>query len=101
MGFKDARRAIIAALRAGRFQHEPRSLSVEKNLLAAGLVTIEDVITLLECCKGTQHQTSVHHFDATQTIHIFQPTRGGERWYLKAYLVKWEETIAVFISVHK
>ncbi len=100
MGFKDARGAIVQALRDGRFQHEERAITEGKNLLATGEVTVDEVISLLIRCKGYQHETGLHHFDRTQTIHIFRPMEGSVRWYIKSYLVEQDGITAFFISVH-
>lgn len=101
MGFHMARRATIAALRDGRFQHEERSQTEGKNLLASGQVTVEDVVFLLNRCKGTQHQTTPHHRDPSQPVDIFRPKVGGKSWYIKVYRVELDEVTAIFISVHQ
>ncbi len=101
MGFKEVRRATIQALRDGRFQHEERAQAEGKNLLASGEVSVEEVIALLQRCRGDQHRSSTHHFDRTQVVHIFRPVDGPARWYIKSYLVERDGIAAVFISVHR
>jgi hypothetical protein len=101
MGFTESRKATVEALRDGRFQHEPRAYADGKNMLATGEITAEEVIGLLNRCRGNQHETSPHHFDPTQTVDIFKPTAGGVRWYIKSYLFRDGEVTAVFISVHQ
>jgi hypothetical protein len=104
VGFKDARRDAIAALKEGRVQHAARDSIDEKNLLLAGDVTSEEVVKLLSACIGTQHEASPHHQDKSVEVHVFRPEasiRDGtprERWYIKLYFI---EPDAVFISVHK
>ena len=41
MGFSEAKRAVVAALREGNFEHEAREALAEKNLLAVGDVDAE------------------------------------------------------------
>lgn len=101
MGFTETRKATIEALRDGRFQHEPRSYDDGKNRLATGEVTVEEVITLLNRCRGNQHEKVRHHFDPSQIVHIFKPTLDGVQWYIKSYLIEQDGILAVFISVHQ
>lgn len=100
MGLKDARRALIAALRSGDFQHEARHVISEKNLLAVGDISEDDVIHLLQRTRGRQYSTGPHDWDPTTTVHVFQPRVGGVGWYIKAYFLTEEIGRAVFISVH-
>ena len=48
MGFSEAKRAVVAALREGNFEHEARQALAEKNLLAVGDVDAR------RCRTGTQ-----------------------------------------------
>jgi len=93
MGFKEVRRAVIKARREGRFQHEERSNT--------GEISAAFVVTLLKRCKGDQHQTSTHHFDESQIVHIFKPFDGLNYWYIKCYLIEVHGIEAIFISVHQ
>ncbi|HEX6037431.1 hypothetical protein [Longimicrobium sp.] len=96
MGFKEYRALLIEALRSGAYLPEDRLDAREKNLLSAGTVDELFVIRLLQRCAGWEYSTSRHHFRETD-CHIFTPTYGGERWYVKAY---WHRGIAVVVSVH-
>lgn len=89
---------MIAALREGRYRHEGRTALAEKNLLAVGHVTTEEVISLLQRCRGDQHRARRHHFDREVVVHEFCPVVGGSRWYVKAY---FRGDIAWIISVHE
>jgi hypothetical protein len=107
MKFTEARRRIIQALREGSYQHEARDVVEGKNLLATGDVTSAEVAELLQRCRGDQHESQPHHFDDQVLVHFFKPTRQGEQWYIKAYLIgdpddeDDDPRVAVFISVHK
>lgn len=101
MGFRDARRRLIAALQAGAYQHEALDIRQEKNLLGLGEIEEEAVITLLRRTRGDQYQNSPHHWDRSTTVHVFRPQYEGERWYIKAYFLESEGGGAVFISVHR
>jgi hypothetical protein len=104
VGFKDAQRAAIQALRDGCIQHEARGEIDEKNLLVTGDVTPEQVIRLLSACRGTQHECRPHHQAPTIDVHLFKPEASLEpntpkvRWYIKLYFI---EPDVWFISVHK
>jgi hypothetical protein len=95
MGFKEIRALLIEALLDDRVDHEMRVAMEEKNLLSTEEVTNEFVIRLLRRCAGWEYDTSRHH---TQDVdcHVFTPSMGDERWYIKAYL---QNGLAVFISV--
>lgn len=102
MGFKDARARAIEALRNNAVQHEFRDAIDEKNLLCVGDVSPEDVIRLLNACRGQQYACSPHHEAPEIEVHVFRPEAsldGKSRvaWYIKLYFV---EPDVVFISVH-
>ena len=105
MGFKEIRKKAIQALRAGGIQHEARDQVEEKNLLLVGTVTIDQVIHLLNACRGTQYSTSKHHLVPNVDVHIFKPeaktessSAHKEHWYIKLYFLDPE---IWFISVHR
>ena len=103
MGFKDARRRAIEALRAGDIQHEARGDIDDKNLLETGEVSADEVVRLLNRCRGTQHSSSPHHTVASVEVHVFKPVDrdadGTEtRWYIKLYFL---DPDTWFISVHR
>ena len=60
MGFTSAKRAILAALATGNFQHEVREVLSEKNLLAVGDISVEEVITILKRARGVDHSVRIH-----------------------------------------
>jgi hypothetical protein len=98
MGFKEVRTLLIDALQSGQYQHEWRSDSPTKNLLAIELVTPGFVVQLLLRCGGNDYECSKHHTREHTLCHVFTPVLDGERWYVKAYFVSAR---AVFISVHR
>ena len=104
MGFKEIRRQVIRSIRDGGIQHEARDEIEEKNLLLIGDVTTEQVIQLLNACRGTQYSTSTHHMVPDVEVHIFKPdakldsTCEKEHWYIKLYFLEPE---IWFISVHR
>lgn len=97
MGFRDAQRRLVEALRNGRYDFEEREALEEKNLLAIGEVDAAFVVRLLQRCPGSRYRESLHDFDPTTVVHTFLPELEGERWYVKAYFLSDD---AVFISVH-
>ena len=98
MGFREERERLITALDEGRFQNEIRGAVEEKNLLAIGEVSAQEVIGMLRRCRGDQHRSSPHNRDLNVTVHEFMPVINRERWYIKAYFLEDE---AWFISVHR
>ena len=101
MGLNDARKALIKALEDGDFRHEPRDILSEKNLLAMGEVTENDVIHMLRRTRGDQYSSSPHDWDAETVVHVFRPEVHREKWYVKAYFLDPPGGSAMFISVHK
>ena len=98
MGLKDAKKAFIQALREGRVEAEPRGALSEKNLLATGDATLDEVADLIQRCRGQQYSSSPHDMDPTVEVHIFRPTKNEVSWYIKGYVLA---NNAVFISVHE
>jgi hypothetical protein len=101
MAFSSAKRALLAALEAGTFLHEAREVSSEKNLLAVGDVTVEEVIAVVRRARGRDYSASPHHWSPDTEVHVFRPIVDGTRWYVKAYFLEEPAGTAVFISVHR
>jgi hypothetical protein len=103
MGFRDAKRRLIASVLAGDYQHEPREVVEGKNLLDTGDVTPGEVADLVGRCRGNQYGTSPHHAAPDVEVHVFRPVLGAEVWYIKVYFLDDPDGggPAVFISVHK
>ncbi|MBK3820678.1 hypothetical protein G3A41_20675 [Paraburkholderia aspalathi] len=93
--YRQVKRAVISALRSGKFEHEARSAINVKNLLSTGQVTAQFVEDLITKSDGTQYSSSPHHNAPAIDVHIIES--GG--WYVKFYFVGNPET--VFISVHQ
>lgn len=54
MGFKAAKKAVLAALKAGAYRHAERNDIDVQNLLAIGELSAEEVIDTIKRCDGTQ-----------------------------------------------
>ncbi len=94
IGFKEARKRVIAALQSGTYQHEVRSQIDTKNLLHTGQVSSADLCEVLKKCKGQDHTMSSHYVLPNLDVHIIK--RDG--WYIKFYFL---DPNTVFISVHQ
>jgi hypothetical protein len=94
MGFKEIKRAVLAALANGNYQHAARGSIDTKNLLQTGFVTAAEVSDVIRRCRGQHHRESPHHQVAGLAVHVL--SRDG--WYIKFYLVA---DGAMFISVHR
>ncbi|MEC7278155.1 MAG: hypothetical protein VXV96_17670 [Bdellovibrionota bacterium] len=98
MGLKATRKAVIEKLKEGTIQHEldRKGRIDEKNFLAVGRVSVDEVIEFLQATKGDEYEESDHHSVKDVTVSEFKPYGGG--WYIKCYLI---EPDVWFISVHK
>ena len=93
-GFRAVRQAVIEALRTGSFRHEMRDEFDEKNLLGYGMVTVDDVLTIIRSSRGTDYSCSPLHGDPKIACHLLKT--GG--WYVKFCFA---DPHTVFISVHR
>lgn len=94
MGFKDAKAALISALKTGNYQHQSRANINTKNLLFTGVVTAAQVLSIIGRCNGSHHTTSKHHSINAIDIHVIEI----EGWYVKFYVINPN---VMFISVHQ
>lgn len=97
MGFRQAKKDVIECLTEGRIRHEQRNDIDIKNLLAIGAISAEEVAALINKARGTDYNSSQHHFDKSIQVHIVQVRHQGKSWYIKWYLL---EPNSWFISVH-
>lgn len=93
MAFKGVRYRVIKALKEGTYQHAARGSIEDKNALMTGDISPERLITIIDRCNGTHHESSEHHEFKGIEVHILK--RDG--WYIKFYFV---DPDTVFISVH-
>lgn len=104
VGFQDARQRVMRALRAGDYQHEIRAVVEGKNLLDTGDVTADEVVLLLQRCRGDQYSSEPHRAVSAVPVHIFRPVERRTQWYIKVYFLDADppdSEAAVFISVHR
>lgn len=95
MGFKEAKRRLIAALITGAYQHESDRSDIDtKNLLLTGKVTATEICDVMKRSQGRNHSSSPHHHVPGVEVHVI--TRDG--WYVKFYFV---DPDTIFISVHQ
>ena len=92
--FDHAKRDVLAALRAGAYQHEARRRIASKDLLLTGKVSAETVAAVVSRCTAANHTSSPHHFAHEVQVHVLR----RERWYIKFYFL---DPDTVFISVHQ
>lgn len=97
LGFSKIKRLAIQKLREGAIQHEERK-DKEKNLLALGYLTNENVVDILKYCTGNCYKSAPHDMKQAILVHIFTPRRCKyEGYYVKLYFI---EPDVWFISVH-
>ncbi|WP_349571030.1 hypothetical protein [Azotobacter salinestris] len=94
IGFREAKRKVIAALESGEYSHESRGSIDVKNKLHTGEVSAEQVIDIIGRCRGTDHSCSPHHLDNSIDVHVI----ASGSWYIKFYFL---DPDTVFISVHQ
>ena len=89
MGFKDAKKKFIRALKDGEIQHESRDWG--KNWLAEDRIGLEEAVSILSQAQGQDSPgPTLHHFLADVEVWVFKPRHNNERWYIKGYLLEEE-----------
>lgn len=91
IGFKEAKRRLLAPLDTGNYQHEVRKGIDTKNPRE---VSAQSLAALVLRCGGQHHSSSPHHLIGSVEVHVFK--RDG--WYVKFYFIDPE---TIFISVHQ
>ncbi|WP_336334823.1 hypothetical protein [Pseudomonas putida] len=94
IGFREAQRAVIAALETGEYQHVSRGNIDVKNLLATGEVSASELAAVVRSCRGIHHASGPHHAVAAIEVHVLK----REGWYIKFFFI---EPDTWFISVHQ
>ncbi len=97
MGFSEARRKLIECLNTGHVLHEERNDIDVKNLLAIGVVSLEEAIYIVGRSRGYDYSVSPHHYDAEIDVHVIATKFSVQTWYLKWYFLGPD---SVFISFH-
>ncbi len=98
MTFSAVKKLAIECLRDGRVQAVERDDIQEKNLLKTGVLSVEQVIELLNYTKAAEYKCEPHDEVSTIDVHFFQPKAKGKDWYIKLYFI---EPDCWFISVHE
>ncbi|WP_343630011.1 hypothetical protein [Roseateles sp.] len=88
------KRAVIASLQCGDYEHEARADLDVKNLLATGAVSADFVVDVIKASCGADYECSPLHANGRITCHLIK-ARG---WYVKFYFV---DPATMFISVHR
>ena len=96
IGFKEAKRRVLESLETGCYQAEARGNIEEKNMLASGAISEDDLCAIIEQCRGSDHTISAHHTKPDVDVHILR--KSG--WYVKFFFLD-EEPDTFFISVHR
>ncbi len=101
MTFSQAKSRLIADLESGSYRIGLRGDVGEKNLLASGDMTAEDVARLVRACRGNQYQCKAGAAIGGEDLHVFQPVSGPTVWYVKAFfLIDDAGNVSVVVSVH-
>jgi hypothetical protein len=94
MGFTDAKRQVLTALKNGTWRVEARQRIDAKNKLATGEVPVDELAKVIARSRGQDHTMRAHDRDRSVTVHIIRK----DGWYIKFYFV---EPLTFFISVHE
>lgn len=98
MGFRDAKKQVIECLKNGRIQHVLERSNIDvKNRLATGEISVAQLTSIIGRARGSNYESSPHHFDALIEVHVITTWHDGTHWYIKWYYL---EPDVVFISVH-
>jgi len=100
MGFSDVKRLVLSCLEAGAFGFEIREAMSEKNLLATGVVTVEQVKRMIGRCSGLQYRARAMLEDRNTLKHELTPVIDGVQWFIRFYFVNGPDDLVMFISVH-
>ncbi len=100
MGFSNVKRLVIACLDAGTFAFEIREEMSEKNLLATGAVTADEVKRMVGRCTGLQYKARPMTGVPGTLKHELKPVIAGKQWFIRFYFVQGPTDLAMFISVH-
>jgi len=76
-------------------QYEERDAS--KNLYAEGFLSNEDVVAIINSCRGNDYEKRKHHISSLGDVHILKPKGKYDGYYIKFYFI---EPDVWFISVH-
>jgi len=97
MGFRDAKRRVLECLITGHLLHEERNNIDIKNLLATGLISLDEAALIIGRSKGDEYSSTPHHFDKKIDVHVIKTLFSGQYWYIKWYFL---DPDSVFISFH-
>ena len=98
MGFNEAKRKLIECLNTGYVLHEERNDIDVKNLLAIGVVSLEEAAYIIGRSRGDGYSVSPHHFDTEIDVHVLMTKLSVQAWYVKWYFLGPD---SVFISFHQ
>jgi hypothetical protein len=95
LGFKEVKERAIQCIKSNHVRHVERDLG--KNMFAAGDLSPEEMIQIIDFCRGDCYETNKHHLFNTE-VHILKPRGKYDGWYIKFFFV---EPDILFISVHQ
>ena len=98
MGFIQAKRRLIECLKTGYVLHEERNDIDVKNLLAIGVVSLEEAAYIIGRSRGDGYSVSPHHLDKEIDVHVVVTRFSVQTWYVKWYFL---ESDSVFIGFHQ
>ena len=98
MGFNETKRKLIECLNTGYVLHEERNDSDVKNLLAIGVVSLEEAAYIIGRSRGDGYSVSPHHLDKEIDVHVLVTKFSVQAWYVKWYFLGPD---SVFISFHQ
>ena len=98
MGFIQAKRRLIECLKTGYVLHEERNDIDVKNLLAIGVVSLEEAAYIIGRSRGDGYSVSPHHLDKEIDVHVVVTRFSVQVWYVKWYFL---ESDSVFIGFHQ
>jgi hypothetical protein len=98
VGFNEAMRKLIECQNTGYVLHEERNDIDVKNLLAIGVVSLEEAAYIIGRSRGDGYSVSSHHFDTEIDVHVLVTKFSVQAWYVKWYFLGPD---SVFISFHQ
>jgi hypothetical protein len=96
LGFREVKALAIQKIREGKIEHVPREF--DKNEYAQGLLSDDQVIAMIQSCRGDRYEVQPHHAIKSVPVHILKPLGKYDGYYVKFYFL---EPDVWFLSVHK
>jgi hypothetical protein len=95
LGLKEVKALAINKIREGKVNHITREFG--KNKYAEGFLSDDQVIAMIQSCRGDRYEAKPHHAIRSVLVHIMKPLGKYDGYYIKFYFL---EPDVIFLSIH-